>query len=141
MPTNYCIRLYRLDPRVNATLASGSPQLNDVYGPASCLVGWLGNFAYGNSDFSEQLTSMSDPNGQQQVSNVNPISFRVGNIGASDVDVTFIGLVAASSQGGDRNSFAANATPVSVLPLPGGRKRVPGTGRLDFGAGALVFQL
>lgn len=141
MPSNYCLRLYKYDPSQTSGLANGSPQLRDVYGPMRALAGWAASFAYGNSDFSEQLVSMSDPNGQNQISNVNAIDFRCGLPTEGDRDVVVVGLVAAGSQGAQKGGDPAQAVPSSVIALPGGRKRMPASGRLTIAAGALTFQL
>lgn len=140
MPTQYCVRLYSAAPSTTSALLQSGLNMADVYSPARFLAGWAADFSHGASDFSEQLVSFSD--GTVNVTNSSQVDCRAGNWGSPDVDVAYVGLVAASSQGAHKAGLRAQATPLAVIALPGGgRKRVAGTGRVTFAPGSLVFQL
>lgn len=141
MSTTYCVRLYSADPRGVSGLLNSGLNMADTYSPARFLVGWAADFSHGASDFSEQLVTFSDPNGSNQVTSASQIDFRCGLPGDVDRDVVWVGLVAASSQGAHTAGFKAQAVPLSYLAVPGGRKRVAGTGRFTLAAGSLTFQL
>jgi hypothetical protein len=137
MPSNYTVRLYSINP---AFATFGDPQLQDVYGVSRYLTAWAANFGT-SATFDEQLVSMTDPNGSNQVSNVNAIQFRCGSVGEGDRDVVFAGLCPATAQDAQHAGLSSEAIPLSVVALPGGRTRVAGAGRYSVQAGQLVFQL
>lgn len=138
MPSNYCVRLYKYSPQT--TTPDAGTLTPTVYGPQAALAGWAANFSTADA-FAEVLVSMSDPNGQNQISNISAIDFRTGLPTEGDRDVTYAGICDASAQGAQFAGQRVQAIPVSVVALPGGRKRVVGAGRYSVAPGALVFQL
>jgi hypothetical protein len=143
MPTNYVLRLYSADPRSPAITDGGgigAPSFVDGWGPSRYLSGWVypTQMTVGAS-LSEQLVSMSDPDGQNR--NVASLSFLCGEPGCADPLVRYVGICLASALGAPLTSAAKGAIPLATIAWPGGTKVVPNGGRLTAAPGALVFTL